>query len=87
LWATATSRERIRRPLFSIHGAEQNDFLGADAACGLSALFDRALQYFLRYGQAEILKELPVERVKLEFNLRGLGLGGEQAAFRTSIIT
>jgi hypothetical protein len=50
-------------------------------------VLDRALQYFLRYGQAEILKELPAERVKLEFNLRGLGLGGEQAAFRTSIIS
>jgi hypothetical protein len=89
LWATATSRERIRRPLFSIHDAEQNGFLGTDAACGLSALPDRALQYFLRYGLAEILKELPAERVKLEFNLRGLGLGrtGEQAAFPTSIIT
>jgi hypothetical protein len=63
----------------------QNDFLAADGACGLSALPDRALQYFLRYGQAEILKNLRAERVKLEFNLRGSGLGGEQAAFRTSI--
>ena len=81
LWATGTSRECIRWPLFSIHGAEQNDFLAADAACGLSALPDRALQYFLRYGQAEILKELPAERVKLEFNLRGLSLGENRRPF------